>query len=49
VRRKERWNLPPAAVREAIINAVAHAVAPVDLRRPPRGREPGPPALRSHG
>jgi ATP-dependent DNA helicase RecG len=25
VRRKERWNLPPAAVREAIINAVAHA------------------------
>jgi predicted HTH transcriptional regulator len=25
VRRKERWSLPPAAVREAIINAVAHA------------------------
>ena len=25
VRRKERWNLPPVAVREAIINAVAHA------------------------
>jgi ATP-dependent DNA helicase RecG len=25
VRRKERWNLPPAAIREAIINAVAHA------------------------
>jgi ATP-dependent DNA helicase RecG len=25
VRRKERWNLPPAAVREAVINAVAHA------------------------
>ena len=25
VRRKERWNLPPTAVREAIINAVAHA------------------------
>jgi len=25
VRRKERWNLPPEAVREAIINAVAHA------------------------
>ena len=25
VHRKERWNLPPAAVREAIINAVAHA------------------------
>jgi len=25
VRRKERWNLPPAAVREAIINAVVHA------------------------
>jgi predicted HTH transcriptional regulator len=25
VRRTERWNLPPAAVREAIINAVAHA------------------------
>ena len=25
VRRKERWNLPPAAVREAIVNAVAHA------------------------
>jgi len=25
VRRKERWNLPPSAVREAIINAVAHA------------------------
>ncbi len=24
VRRKERWNLPPAAVREAVINAVAH-------------------------
>lgn len=24
VRRKERWSLPPAAVREAIINAVAH-------------------------
>jgi ATP-dependent DNA helicase RecG len=24
VRRKDRWNLPPAAVREAIINAVAH-------------------------
>lgn len=25
VRRKDRWNLPPVAVREAIINAVAHA------------------------
>lgn len=25
VRRTERWNLPPAAVREAVINAVAHA------------------------
>ena len=25
VHRKERWNLPPAAIREAIINAVAHA------------------------
>ncbi len=25
VRRTERWNLPPVAVREAIINAVAHA------------------------
>ena len=25
VRRKERWNLPPIAVREALINAVAHA------------------------
>lgn len=25
VRRKERWNLPPAAVREVIVNAVAHA------------------------
>ncbi len=25
VRRKDRWNLPPAAVREAIINAVTHA------------------------
>ena len=25
VRRKERWNLPPAAVREAIVNAVVHA------------------------
>jgi ATP-dependent DNA helicase RecG len=24
VRRKERWNLPPEAVREAVINAVAH-------------------------
>lgn len=24
-RRKERWNMPPLAVREAIINAVAHA------------------------
>jgi predicted HTH transcriptional regulator len=24
VRRKERWNLPPVAVREAIVNAVAH-------------------------
>jgi len=24
VRRRERWSLPPAAVREAIINAVAH-------------------------
>lgn len=24
VRRKERWNLPPESVREAIINAVAH-------------------------
>jgi predicted HTH transcriptional regulator len=24
VRRKERWNLPPEAVREAIINAVTH-------------------------
>ncbi len=22
---KERWNLPPAAVREAVVNAVAHA------------------------
>ena len=25
VRRKERWNLPPVAVREAVINSVAHA------------------------
>jgi predicted HTH transcriptional regulator len=25
VRRTDRWNLPPVAVREAIINAVAHA------------------------
>ncbi len=25
VRRKERWNLPPLAVREAVINAVVHA------------------------
>src|SRR5262249_12684991 len=25
VRRREHWNLPPTAVREAIINAVAHA------------------------
>lgn len=25
VRRTERWNLPPLAVREAVINAVAHA------------------------
>ncbi|MCK4415376.1 MAG: putative DNA binding domain-containing protein [Candidatus Eisenbacteria sp.] len=25
VRRRERWNLPPLAVREAIINAVTHA------------------------
>ncbi len=25
VRRKDRWSLPPVAVREAIINAVAHA------------------------
>ncbi len=25
VRRKVRWNLPPAAVRETVINAVAHA------------------------
>jgi ATP-dependent DNA helicase RecG len=25
VHRKERWNLPPSAVREAIINAVVHA------------------------
>lgn len=25
VRRRESWNLPPAAVREAVINAVAHA------------------------
>lgn len=25
VRRKERWTLPPLAVREAVINAVAHA------------------------
>jgi len=25
VRREERWSLPPAAVREAIINAVVHA------------------------
>jgi predicted HTH transcriptional regulator len=24
VRRQERWNLPPVAVREAVINAVAH-------------------------
>jgi predicted HTH transcriptional regulator len=24
VRRRERWNLPPLAVREAVINAVAH-------------------------
>jgi predicted HTH transcriptional regulator len=24
VRRKERWNLPPAAVREAVINAIVH-------------------------
>ena len=25
VRRQDRWSLPPAAVREAIVNAVAHA------------------------
>jgi predicted HTH transcriptional regulator len=25
VRRKDRWNLPPVAVREAIVNAVVHA------------------------
>jgi predicted HTH transcriptional regulator len=25
VRRQERWNIPPLAVREALINAVAHA------------------------
>jgi ATP-dependent DNA helicase RecG len=25
VRREERWNLPPVAVREAVINAVVHA------------------------
>lgn len=25
VRRRERWNLPPIAVREAVINAVTHA------------------------
>ena len=25
VRRQDRWDLPPAAVREAIVNAVAHA------------------------
>ena len=25
VRRSERWNLPPAAAREAVVNAVAHA------------------------
>lgn len=25
VRRKERWSVPPAALREAVINAVAHA------------------------
>jgi predicted HTH transcriptional regulator len=25
VRRRERWNLPPVAVREAVINAVTHA------------------------
>lgn len=25
VRRREKWSLPPAAVREAIVNAVAHA------------------------
>ena len=25
VRREDRWSLPPAAVREAIVNAVAHA------------------------
>lgn len=25
IRRKDRWNLPPVAVREAVVNAVAHA------------------------
>ena len=25
VRRKERWSVPPVAIREAVINAVAHA------------------------
>ena len=25
VRRAERWNLPPVAVREAVVNAIAHA------------------------
>ena len=25
LRRRDRWNLPPAAVREAVVNAVAHA------------------------
>jgi predicted HTH transcriptional regulator len=25
VRREDRWNLPPAAAREAVVNAVVHA------------------------
>ena len=57
VHRKERWNLPPVAVREAVINAVVHAdyaqhgapIRVVHFRRPAGSGKPRPVALRPDG
>ncbi len=56
LRRRVRWSLPPAAVRETIVNAVVsrglfaagRADPGRDIRRPAGGRESGTASLRPH-